>query len=176
MQNLNKLKIELMDTKNMTERLKSIVIPSCSYHDPTITLKFPYLKSDSETKFISITNHKGTDIEIWADEVGYLYEVNLLIYKEIAFINDIVISNIEIGIPCFNYGQIEFASKSINFECKNLKISTTSKDLVIQFCRCSLQEIRWIGYDKMYYGVNVNNILTSIIYKDYGCKDLVIKA
>jgi hypothetical protein len=174
MQNLSKIKIELIGIKNMTERLKNIVIPSCSYHESIITLKFPYMKSESETRFISITNHKGTDIELWADEDGFIYEVNLLVFKEIALIEDIELSGIEIGIPFFNYGQGEFTTKTIKFESEKVKISTTSRDLLIQFCNCKIEDNRWIGYDKMYYGINVKNILTGIIYKDFGYKELVV--
>jgi len=174
MQNLSKIKIELIDIKYMTERLKNIVMPSCSYHDPIITLKFPYMKANSETRFVNITNYKGTDIELWADEVGFIYEVNLLIFKEIALIEDIELSDIEIGIPFFNYGQGEFTTKTIKFECEKVKISSTSKDLLIQFCDCKIDDNRWIGNDKMYYGINAKKTLTSIIYKDYGFKELML--
>ena len=167
-------KIRLLGVKEINKKIESFFQPSIQYYE-YLTLKFPYRKSEGQTKYLHFDN-ANINLELWADEFGFIFEINILHFKNISFIDDLRMVEIEMGIPYFEYGQKNSENKIINFECKNLKISTTSNDLVIQFCSCSLEENKWIGYDKMYYGVNTNNVLTSIIYKDYGCIDLVIKA
>lgn len=172
MQNLIN-KIEYVGTKALTDRLREIVTPTCNYYDPVITLKFPYNKSDSNTRFINLSDGNDTEIEMWADESGFIYEIDLLLYKKVNTWDGHELEKFEEGIPNFNYSQELIKNKSIHYKNNQLKLFySESEDFLIKLCQCKLEDNTWIGIDGMYFGINKNMILTSILFKSSGLKVL----
>ena len=163
--------ISLIGVKEINKRIESFFQPSIQFYE-YLTLKFPYRKSEGQTKYLHFDND-SLNIELWADEYGYIFEVNLLNFKSIIKIESIGTINYTKGIPYFDYGQLKNENRIINFESSNVEILTTPNDLVFKFCEGNLDENSWIGYDKMYYGINSMNILSSIIYLDYGYGDIL---
>lgn len=157
-------RINFKGIKYISKRIESFFKPSIQYYD-YLTMKFPYCRAESQALYLHFDN-EDINIELCADEFGYIFEANVLSVKKYSVIDDFEMHNIEIGIPYFEYGQAYYNSKIINFESERVKMKISSNDILIQFCDCDLEDNRWIGYDKMYYGINSKNSLTSIIYKD----------
>jgi len=164
MQSLDIEVIKLLGVKPFTQRLEQIVHPTCVFHNPTITLRFPYSKSDSRTRFLQFS-HEGIDIECWADEEGFIFEVNLLTYNIVNISSVINLVHFEIGIPFFEYGQTKVDLKTIRRNNSEIRILLSKDDLLVQIQNSDLLTMKWIGIGRMYFGINDNKELCGFLFK-----------
>lgn len=164
MQSLENEVIQLIGIKPLTQRLEQIVHPTCNYHNPTITLRFPYSKSESRTRFLQFS-HEGIELECWADEVGFIYEVSLLCYTIVNFSSVINPVHVEMGIPYFDYGQSRVDLKTIRMHSSEIGILLSKDDLLVQIRNADFITMNWIGIGRMYYGINDNKELCGFLFK-----------